>query len=304
VGRGHDAHVDGDCAVATHRLEAPFLEYAQHLGLGLRRHVADLVEEDRAAVRRLELADAARVGAGERALLVTEELALDQLARDRGAVHRDEGARAACAALVERLGDELLAGAALAADQHREIGLGDLLDRLEDLAHRAALADQVLEAVLALDPLEQHAVLALKLGALERMSHHDAQLLVVEGLGQVVLGALLHGLDRDFLAAVRGDHHDRRLGTRLAARPQHVHAGDPAAQREVGDDQVVSRLAQLAQRVLAGVGQVDVVAVAPQQAAQRELDALLVLDDQDSCAHLRASALCACLGKCSVNSVP
>ena len=44
-------------------------------------HVADLVEEQRAAVRLLELAAPLLRGAGERALLVAEQLALDQLAR-------------------------------------------------------------------------------------------------------------------------------------------------------------------------------------------------------------------------------
>jgi hypothetical protein len=45
-----------------------------------RRHLADLVEEQRAAVGELEAALAARCAAGERALLVAEQLALEQLA--------------------------------------------------------------------------------------------------------------------------------------------------------------------------------------------------------------------------------
>ena len=48
------------------------------------RDLADLVEEERAAVGLLEAALAARDGAGERALLVAEELALEErLARAR-----------------------------------------------------------------------------------------------------------------------------------------------------------------------------------------------------------------------------
>jgi hypothetical protein len=48
----------------------------QHLGLKRRFHLGDLVEKDRARVRLLELADTRRRRAGERALLVTEQLAL------------------------------------------------------------------------------------------------------------------------------------------------------------------------------------------------------------------------------------
>ena len=69
------------------------LQHAQHLGLRLQAHVADLVEEDRAAVRQLELAAAVGHGAGERAAHVAEQLALDQLLGNRRAVHLDERRR-------------------------------------------------------------------------------------------------------------------------------------------------------------------------------------------------------------------
>ena len=69
------------------------LQHAQHLGLRLRAHVADFVEEDRAAVGLLELADLLLGGAGERPLLVAEQLRLDQLLGNRGAVHLHERAR-------------------------------------------------------------------------------------------------------------------------------------------------------------------------------------------------------------------
>ena len=57
-------------------------------------------------------------GAGERALHVAEQLALDQLGRDRGAVHLDEGAVAPGRGLVQRARHQLLAGAVLAGDEH------------------------------------------------------------------------------------------------------------------------------------------------------------------------------------------
>jgi hypothetical protein len=50
------------------------LQHAQDLGLRVRAHVADFVEEQRAAVSLLEAADALLVRARERALLVTEQL--------------------------------------------------------------------------------------------------------------------------------------------------------------------------------------------------------------------------------------
>ena len=67
VGGREHAHVDADARRAADRLDDLLLQHAQHLGLRLQAHVADLVEEDRAAVGQLELAAAVGDGAGERA---------------------------------------------------------------------------------------------------------------------------------------------------------------------------------------------------------------------------------------------
>ena len=77
---------------AADRLHRLLLQHAQHLGLRLQAHVADFVEENRAAVGHLELAAAIRDRAGERAPHMAEQLALDQLLGNRGAVDFDERA--------------------------------------------------------------------------------------------------------------------------------------------------------------------------------------------------------------------
>ena len=55
VGRGQDPRVRGDRLRAADAREPPLLEGAQDLGLRAGGHVADLVEEERAAVGLLEL---------------------------------------------------------------------------------------------------------------------------------------------------------------------------------------------------------------------------------------------------------
>src|SRR5439155_10804523 len=70
--------------------EAPVLEHAQQLDLRRGRHLAHFVEEDRALVGQLEASQTSLGGAGEGALLMAEQLALEQRVRYRGAVHRDE----------------------------------------------------------------------------------------------------------------------------------------------------------------------------------------------------------------------
>ena len=78
VGGGDDPHVGLDRLVAAEPLEPLLLQDAKQLGLRQRMHVADLVQEQRAAVALLELADPPAVGPGERALLVAEQLAFQQ----------------------------------------------------------------------------------------------------------------------------------------------------------------------------------------------------------------------------------
>src|SRR5204863_1195424 len=105
------------------------------LRLELERHVRDLVQEQRAAARLLEVAAAARVGAREAALLVAEELALDQRRRNGAAVDAQERPRASAAQEVDRLGRQLLAGAALPGQQHARLGGCHALDQVVDTLH-------------------------------------------------------------------------------------------------------------------------------------------------------------------------
>jgi hypothetical protein len=124
------------------------LEHAQQLGLQIERQLAELVEEHGAAARELERALARRDRAGERALLVAEQLALDQRASDRAAVHHDERRGGARRQQVQGPRDHVLAGAGLALDQHGRVGRRDALHQSEDLAHRRRLADHLAEPLL------------------------------------------------------------------------------------------------------------------------------------------------------------
>ncbi len=113
VRRGDDADVDVDRLVLAHAPDLVLLDRAEQLGLEGQRRLGDLVEEEGAAVRLLEEALARRDGAGERPARVAEELALEERLADRGAVDGHVGSLAALRVRVDRLGDQLLARAAL-----------------------------------------------------------------------------------------------------------------------------------------------------------------------------------------------
>src|SRR5262249_27223578 len=72
VGGGDEADVRLDRLVAADSLKALLLQDPQDLRLGQGRHVADLIEKQRATGTLLEFADPLALGAGESALLVAE----------------------------------------------------------------------------------------------------------------------------------------------------------------------------------------------------------------------------------------
>src|SRR6185437_10215371 len=78
--------------------------------------------------------------ARERTLLVSKQLALEQLRRKRGAIDLDERLVLAGRSLMDGTRDEFLADTALAANQHRDVAVGDLFDDERDLLHRGAVA--------------------------------------------------------------------------------------------------------------------------------------------------------------------
>src|SRR5271156_4713920 len=89
---GKNADIHGSFDLASEPPNFTVFENAQKLGLRLSGHFADLVEEERAAVREFEAADAALSGAGEGALFVAEYFAFHQRFWNCGAIDGDERA--------------------------------------------------------------------------------------------------------------------------------------------------------------------------------------------------------------------
>ena len=97
VGGADQPHVHLERALAADAFEFALLQHAQQLGLERRRYLADLVEQQRAAVGELEASGPLADGAGEGALLVAEQLRFEHALGQRGAIELDEGLRS-CAA--------------------------------------------------------------------------------------------------------------------------------------------------------------------------------------------------------------
>ena len=135
---------------------------------------------------------------------------------------------------VQRARDEPLADAALAEQQDRRgLAAGHALHQPHDLLHRRALGrDHVLQAVALAAPPRAAGRPPRAAGPASRARADGLDhLLDLEGLGDVVVGALLHGLDGAPDAGVGGDHDHRHARQGLAQPAQHL---DPRTGRAGG----------------------------------------------------------------------
>ena len=130
---------------------------------------------------------------------------------------------------VEGAGHQLLAGAALAGDEHGGGRVGHRVDHPLHLAdgrrgaHQAvrrqplALAELVLQLPVAVPQ-------GLALGRLGHRAGHDLD--VVEGLGEVVVGAALDRLERRLHGGVAGHHDDLDLRPAVLHRVEELEPGE------------------------------------------------------------------------------
>ena len=105
-----------------------------------------LVDEERPPIGLLEEPGARGRRPGERAALVAEELRLEEVRGHRGAIEDDERTARARPRFMNRLREDLLAGAGLPFDEDGDVGLREPLAQRVEGAHRGARADDPTEA--------------------------------------------------------------------------------------------------------------------------------------------------------------
>jgi hypothetical protein len=279
-------------SICTGRLEPtghdlPLLESGQQLGLEVERQIAHLVEEQGAAVRRLQAADPVAARVGERALHMPEQLGFEEVLGDRAQVDRDHDIVGAARAAVKLARDELLAGAVLAEDQDIGLGRPGPVDQRIDPAHRGGGAEQRRLAARRRRG-DRHRPLALRRHRLARIAQRRGgadggeQPLVRPGLGDEVGGAALHRLHGDVDAAMGGDHHHHRLRVALEdlAEPLEAFGGIGGAAAEIGveQDDIGAIALERGHCLLRRLKRRHVLEQVAQQQARRQQDVGIVVD--------------------------
>ena len=141
VAGGDDPNVHRGGPCCPDPVEGLFLKDPEQLALVWSSQLADLVQEDRPAIRLLEVPLALGDRAREAPLRMAEQLALEQLGRNGGHVHRDERPAGARAQAVGRPCEQLLARSRLAEDEDRQGRARGLLQIPEARQHRGLAGD-------------------------------------------------------------------------------------------------------------------------------------------------------------------
>src|SRR5579863_3417394 len=211
VGGRENADIDWHAPRPAHWTNLLLLNRAQHLGLQIHRQLAHFVEEDGPALGHGQEPVFRLIGAGESALDMTEEFAFDQRRHQRSAIYRNERLVAEWSRVVNGARYHFLARPALAQYQHRMHAVGGLGDDAVELLHLRRPSNDAAEPLFRFHLLAQNAVLGLELQVAAHALQQQLEFVQAEGLGHIVVGAMLHGLHRRLDGSVPGYNDHNRL---------------------------------------------------------------------------------------------
>ena len=227
----------------------------------------------------------ARVGAGEGALRVPEQLALEQRLRDRRAVDRDEGlARAAATARGSRARRSSLPVPLSPVSSTVALNAGGALDQLEHLDHRLGAPPRSGARPLARSTSRRSRWFSRRRRSRSRALRSASSTSEgCEGLGEVVVGAALHRLDRELRRAVGG--HQDHGGSGAAAPAGAAARGRPCRACADRRARPRGRDLELAQGGF-GVGCASgFIALGREHQLQALAQGVVIVDDQDASGH-------------------
>ncbi|MDT4834630.1 hypothetical protein FQZ97_682740 [compost metagenome] len=146
VGGADHGHVHVHFLASPQRADPALLQHAQQPRLQVLGHVTDFVEEQRAAVGLQDLADGALLArTGEGAFFIAEQLGLDQRLGNRCAVDRNEGLTGTVRVTMDRLREQVFAGAGFAQDHDRDVLARHHAQLVDHRRHLGVTGVQVLQ---------------------------------------------------------------------------------------------------------------------------------------------------------------
>ena len=172
VGSSDNSHIHMDRFLAAYAVKFLLLQYPQKFDLHFLVHFANFIEEYRAVVSQFKLAQLALYRTREGAFFMTEQFRFQQSAGNRAAVHADKRPPPPFTGIMNPLGDNFLAGAAFAANQHGRRGLCCLGGQCQHVDDLAAFADVIGKGVGRLFRAQKFLFQIFRLGGYLRKPCH------------------------------------------------------------------------------------------------------------------------------------
>ena len=143
IGRRHDPHVHPQRFRRADPGHFAIFDHAQQPFLRRHRKRTQFVQKQRAAIGFLEPARPGAVRASERALFMAEQFGFYEGFGQGGAVHDDQRFAPARGEVMKALGNQFLAGPALADHQHRAVEFGRAARQFDRVEKGEGLADKL-----------------------------------------------------------------------------------------------------------------------------------------------------------------
>ena len=178
------------------------------------------------------------------------------------------------------LGDEFLAGAAFAADEHGGAGGGDLGDEIEQLLHAVALADDTREIEALFERALELEVFFAQPARLDGLRDLREELIIGPGFGDVIHGTALEGGAGHVNGAVRGDEHDGEMRVAAANFLEQIESV-AVGQAHVEEQEVEGMLFELGKSGFAGFSAGDAVPFAFKEQLEPFANFRFVVDNQN-----------------------
>jgi hypothetical protein len=257
-------------------------ENAQQFDLPRQRNIGQFVEKHRPTVGQGEQPRPGLGGPGEHSACVPEQLALDQVRLEGGQMLGQKRPITARVVTMDGSGDQFLAGAALAGDEHASVARGHQGDALEHHLHDRAAADDFFRASCFRFRGSQH---DLRRWPAEQGTVDCFQRLAqIEWFCQVIEGSALNRLDRRWQVAERRHDNHRQVG-REGAQPRQRRQSIHARQTDIEDHDSGSLAGEEREGLFRGGRHRNGVALAAQGALQRPEHRFLIIHNQNVFHH-------------------
>ena len=143
--RGNDAYIRFNGFITAYPLEGMLLQNTQNFHLHIQWHVANFIQEQRAAFGHFKTARTAVNGSGKGALFMAEQFTFQQFSRNSATVNRHKRFITTMGMVMQIARNDFFAGARFALNHHADVFIGNLHNQFTNMLNLTAGTDQAAE---------------------------------------------------------------------------------------------------------------------------------------------------------------